>query len=202
MPLRALPYAPRMEPNPALISAVMAFEPPVHLFGGVAEDAWLHGSWVRPHEDLDVLVFRDELPRHLESAAALGFGPFEIRFQPLPDTPVVVGAFSEGSNLEISVYDRMPDGAPFFYMADGDDGIVRVFITHDMFDHPPSMIDGIEVRTVAPLVQYQIRAGIEIAGGFGPLRPKDVDAQRALQDRFFPGEAPESLAPTVVPLAG
>ena len=96
-------YAARMDANPELLSAVMAFEPPVHLFGGVAEDAFLHGSWVRPHDDIDVLVFRDDLPRHLENAAAIGFQRFEIRFQPLPDVPVVVGAIHRRSNLEISV---------------------------------------------------------------------------------------------------
>jgi hypothetical protein len=184
-----------------LLAAVMAFDPPVHLFGGVAEDALLHGSWVRPHDDIDVLVARGDLERHLDSAETIGFRVFEVRFEPLPDTPVVVGSVEGDLNLEISVYDRTPDGRPFFYMIDEHGGVVRVEMTTGIFDHPPSTIDGAEVRTVAPLAQHQIRAGIAAAGGFGPLRPKDVGAQRALEERFFPGVDPETLAPTIVPLA-
>ena len=195
-------YAARVDANPELLSAVMAFEPPVHLFGGVAEDAFLHGSWVRPHDDIDVLVFRDDLPRHLENAAAIGFQRFETRFQPLPELPVVVGAIHRRSNLEISVYDRTPDGTPYFYMVDADDQVVRVLMTTDMFDFPASTIDGVEVRTISPLAQYQIRAGIAAAGGFGPLRPKDVAAQQALYDRFFSDVALETLAPTIVAATG
>jgi hypothetical protein len=189
-----------MDDRLTLLESVMAFDPPVHLFGGVAEDALLHGSWVRPHEDVDVLVAREDLPRHLESARAIGFASFEVRFQPLPETPVVVGSIERGLNLEISVYDRTPDGRVFFFMIDEHDGVLRVEVTDGIFDQPPSTIDGVDVRTVSPLAQHQIRAGIAAAGGFGPMRPKDVEAQRALQERFFPGEDPEALAPTIVPL--
>lgn len=192
---------PTLDDRLRLIGAVMAFEPSVYLFGGVAEDAMLNGSWVRPHDDIDVLVERADLPRLLENAHKLGFGAFEIRFQPLPATPVVVGSIERGLNLEISVVDRSPDGNPFFYMVDEKDDVVRVEVTDGIFGYAPCMLDGIEVRTVSPLAQLQIRAGIAMAGGFGPLRPKDVTAQRALQERFYPDTPIESLSPTIVPLS-
>ena len=39
-----------------LLETLMTFEPPVHVFGGLAEDALFHGTWVRTHQDVDVLV--------------------------------------------------------------------------------------------------------------------------------------------------
>ena len=114
--------------------------------------------------------------------------------------PVVVGSIERGLNLEISVVDRSPDGSPFFYMVDERDDVVRVEVTDGIFGYALCRLDGIEVRTVSPLAQFQIRAGIAMAGGFGPLRPKDVTAQRALQERFYPDTPIEDLSPTIVPL--
>jgi hypothetical protein len=184
-----------------MLEALMGFEPAVFLFGGVAEDALLHGDWVRQHEDIDVLVERTDFPRQLENARELGFESWETRFQPLADTPVVVGSIERGLNLEISICDRSPEGRVFFYMVDGHDEVVRVELTDDIFGYQPSMIDGVEVRTVSPLALFQIRAGIALAGGFGPLRPKDVPVQQALHDRFFPEAAIEGLAPTILRLS-
>ena len=180
----------------------MAFEPPVYLFGGVAEDAMLQGSWVRPHDDIDVLVERADLPRQLENAHKLGFGAFETRFQPLAATPVVVGSIERGLNLEISVVDRSSGERPFFYMVDERDDVVRVEVTDGIFGYAPCTLDWIEVRTVSPLAQIQIPACTAMAGGFGPLLPKDVTAQRALQERFYPDTPIEDLSPTIVPLLG
>jgi hypothetical protein len=86
-------------------------------------------------------------------------------------------------------------------MVDEKDDVVRVEVTDGIFGYAPSMLDGIEVRTVSPLAQFQIRAGIAMAGGFGPLRPKDVTAQRALQERFYPDTPIESLSPTIAQLS-
>src|SRR5262245_66208290 len=71
-----------------LLDALMAFEAPTHLFGGVAEDALLYGSWVRPHEEGDVLVHRPDLDRALAEGRALGFEEFEVRSEPLPASPL------------------------------------------------------------------------------------------------------------------
>jgi len=183
-----------------LLDALMAFETPAHLFGGVAEDALLFGSWVRPHDDVDLLVHRPDLDRALAEAGALGFEEFEVRFEPLPDTPLVLGCILNGHNLEISVHDRTPEGRVFYYMVGAAGRVVRVFLTDGVFDHPPTAIDGVQVRTVSPLAQYQIRAGIAATGAFGPLRPKDLTAQQALRERFFPGIDPDELEPSIEPL--
>ena len=80
----------------------------------------------------------------------------------------------------------------------GQDGrLVRIDLSDGVFDHPVSNLDGVAVRTVSPLALYQIRAGITMSGGFGPLRPKDTISQEALRTRFFPGASLESLQPTL-----
>jgi hypothetical protein len=179
----------------------MTFEPPVHVFGGFAEDALLHGTSVRAHDDVDVLVGRDELEAQLRNAQAIAFTSLEVRFAPIEGVPVVIGTTNGELNLEISVYDRIPEGAIFFHMLDADRRLVRIELSDGVFDHPMSTVDGVAVRTVSPLALYQIRAGITMAGGFGPPRPKDVTSQEALLTRFFPGASPESLQPTLTRLS-
>jgi hypothetical protein len=69
-------------------------------------------------------------------------------------------------DLEISVYDRTPEGPIFFHMLDADGTLVRIELSDGVFDHPMSTLEGVAVRTVSPLALYQIRAGITMAGGF------------------------------------
>jgi hypothetical protein len=82
-------------------------------------------------------------------------------------------------------------------MLDADGTLIRIELSDGVFDHPMSTLDGVAVRTVSPLALYQIRAGITMAGGFGPPRPKDITSQEALRTRFFPGASRESLQPTL-----
>jgi hypothetical protein len=184
----------------SLFEALMRFEPPVYLFGGFAEDALLHGSVVRPHEDVDVLVSRDALERQLENARAIGFAFEEVRFQPSEGKPVVIGTGDGNINLEISVHDLTDEGGVCFFMVDERDRLVRIELSDGVFDHPTSQLDGVAVRTVSPLAQMQIREGIRMAGGFGPPRPKDIPVQQELIARFFPGVPVERLRPTVTDL--
>ena len=108
---------------------------------------------------------------------------------------MVIGATDGNLDLEISVYDRTTEGIVFFHIPDQDGRLFRVDLSGGVFDYPVSDLDGIALRTVSPLALYQIRAGITMAGGFGPPRPKDVTSQEALRARFFPDASPESLQP-------
>ena len=175
----------------------MTFAPPVHVFGGFAEDALLHGTSVREHDDVDVLVGRDELEAQLRNARAIAFSSPEVRYEPIEGMPMVIGTTDGHVDLEISVYDRTPEGTVFFHLFDADERLIRIELSDGVFDHPMSTLDGVALRTVSPLALYQIRAGITMAGGFGPPRPKDITAQEALRTRFFPGASPESLQPTL-----
>jgi hypothetical protein len=180
-----------------LLEAVMTFEPAVHVFGGFAEDALLHGTSVRSHDDVDVLVGRKELETQLRNARAFGFSSHEVRFEPIEGMPMVIGTTDGTLDLEISVYDLTTEGIVSFRIPDRDGRLFRIELSEGVFEHPPSDLDGIALRTVSPLALYQIRAGITMAGSFGPPRPKDVTAQDALRARFFPDASPESLQPTM-----
>jgi len=178
-----------------LLETLMTFEPPVHVFGGFAEDALLHGTSVRSHDDVDVLVGREELEAQLRNAVTIGFSSHEVRFEPVEGMPMVIGTTDGNLDLEISVYDRTTEGIVFFQIPNQDGRLVRVDLSDGVFDYPESDLDGIALRTVSPLALYQIRAGITRAGSFGPPRPKDVTSQEALRGRFFPDASPESLQP-------
>jgi hypothetical protein len=181
-----------------LIAAVMRFEPPVHVFGGFAEDAVLYGGVHRPHEDLDVLVGRHALTRQLENARDIGFAPFEVRFEAIPGRPLVLGATSGDLDLEVSAYDLTPEGTVLFTLPDADGALRQVHLSGGVFDHPPAMLDGVPLRTVSPLALYQIRAGLTMLGTFGSPRPKDIVSQDALRERFFPEASTERLAPAII----
>ena len=186
-----------VETYPELLAALLTFEPPVHIFGGFAEDALLHGRTQRPHDDVDVLVGRHELDVQVENARRLGFGPFESRFEPVAGRPLALGATMASLDLEFGVYDLTEDGMVSFAMTDDEGRPARIYLSDGVLDASLAMLDGVALRTVSPLALYQIRAGITIVGGFGPPRPKDLLAQEALRERFFPTADPESLMPLV-----
>jgi hypothetical protein len=184
-----------MESYGPLLEALMTFKPAVHVFGGFAEDALLHGTSVRTHDDVDVLVGREELEAQLRNARSIGFSSHEVRFEPIEGMPMVIGTTDGSRDLEISVYDQTPEGIVFFHIPDQDGRLFRVDLSNSVFDHPVSDLDGIALRTVSPLALYQIREGITMAGGFGPPRSKDVTSQEALRTKFFPDASPMSLQP-------
>jgi hypothetical protein len=184
-----------MDGYSTLLETLMTFKPPVHVFGGFAEDALLHETSVRTHDDVDVLVGRGELEVQLGNARAIGFSSQEVRLEPIERMPMVIGTTDGNLDLEISVYDRTTEGIVCFQIPDRDGRLFRVDLSDGAFDHPVSDLDGIALRTVSPLALYQIRAGITMVGSFGPPRPKDVTSQEALRARFFPDASPDSLQP-------
>lgn len=181
-----------MSRYPELIRELMRLEPKLWIFGGIAEDALLHGRLSRPHEDVDVLVFRDELDLRLDQAQALGFREFHVRMMPRSGEPLVLGAIEGDLNLEIVVFERDGEGGAYFDVP-VEEGMRRVWLPPGSFDHPRSLIEGVEVRTVSPLALYHIRAGV--AETFGGFRPKDRVAQAKLRKAFFAGVPEDELAP-------
>ena len=153
-----------------LVRALQALDPPCVLFGGVAEDAVLDGRLTRPHEDVDVLIGREDLPMRLEQVAELGYHDFETWLADSQGRPQVLHGVSNDVHLEISIFDddsfefTAPDGKRYvLHLPDGD------------VDDPPRTLDGVEVRTVSPLALFQAtRQGLIEIGAFGPPRPKDV----------------------------
>lgn len=53
-------------------------------------------------------------------------------------------------------------------------------------DDPPTVIDGVSIRTLSPLVLVHLRAGASATRAFGPERPgKDVVHQARMIETFF-----------------
>jgi hypothetical protein len=183
----------------ALVRAVLALEPPLFIFGGFAEDVLFNGRVARPHSDLDVLIYRDEVAARFDQFATLGFVDFEVWWESQPGLPLVYHAASDGIDLEPSVFERDGSGS-FFLIQDLAGRLNRIVLPEDTFEYPPIAADGLDWRVVSPLCLYQIRAAIETLGVFGSLREKDVAAQRILRTRFL-GDLEESeLLPRIVSL--
>ncbi len=180
-----------------LISELMVLEPPVHLFGGFAEDAVLYGKVPRPHQDVDVLIWLDQLAMRIEQVRAFGFDSFQVRFDG-PGHPLAVGAQSNGLDLEFCIGERDSRGRAFFYRPSST-GLQRCWLPTDALSYPTQNLGGVLVRTVSPLTLYQVR--VALAEVFGGMRPKDRSMQAALHDRFFAGLTADNLAPEVEAVA-
>lgn len=178
-----------------VLRAIAAWEPAAYVFGGVAEDALLHGRMSRPHEDIDLLVLRDDLDLRLQQAAALGFDDVHLRMAAGRDRPLVLGCFRGDLNLEFGVFERDEMGR-VYWEKPTPTGTARLYLPPDAFLHPPSTLQGAPVRTVSPLALYHIREGVRDL--FGGMRPKDVAAQTALRQRFLRGAPQRDLVPRVV----
>jgi hypothetical protein len=71
-----------------LIGAMSELDPPLFVFGGVAEDALLDRRLSRPHADVDVMVARDELDQRKRQCDALGFRDFEVNYEAIRGRPL------------------------------------------------------------------------------------------------------------------
>jgi len=184
-----------------LLRELTALDPPVFVFGSVAEAVLLDGKLNRSHGDVDLLVPRDELERKQRQLHELGFERFDVYYEPRPGRPLVLGSSRGELSLELNAVDYDEAGSPYFAV-DAGSGPVGIFVPPDMFDWPPTPVSGVQVRTVSPLALIQIRAGLEATAVFGPSRPqKDRPRQRRLLEKYFPGRDPDSLRPDIVRLA-
>lgn len=180
-----------------LINTAMQWSPAVYLFGGFAEDALLHGRIARPHTDIDLLVFLDELELGFQNAARLGFRTFETRWQVTPRGPLATGCISGGVDLEFCVMERTADGRAFFDTPAPRGGLHRNWLPQDAFSFPLQQLEAVTVRVVSPLFLFQTR---EILGKIFGLRPKDARVQGELRQRFFADSTDADLAPLTEPL--
>ena len=178
----------------ALIEGLAALEPPVFVFGGIAEDALLDGSISRPHGDIDVLVGRATLDLHLAQFGSIGFSDFDVFFEPQPGRPLVLGGVHAGQNLELGVFDELEPGIASFVLP-VEQGLVRIILPDDALRQPIGSIDGVPIRTVSPLALYQLREAFIHTGVFGPPRDKDRAAQARLRQELLTDVLESDLIP-------
>jgi hypothetical protein len=168
------------------------------VFGGFGEDAFLDHAMTRPHNDLDVLVLRNDLEQLRSSLKSLGFIDFEVYYEPLPENPLVLHSRNNGLDLEIGIADKDESGNHYFVTSDEHgEKQYKVTLTGNPFDFPPSTIDGVSIKTISPLAQYQIRAAFTKLNSFGKPESKHLAAQKRIKETFFPNKNEDELLPRI-----
>lgn len=179
-----------------IIELLASVEPPVYIFGGLAEDALLDGSITRPHGDVDVLVGRATLEQHVAQLGSMGFTTFEVFFESQPGTPLVLGSANGDLAIELGVFDELQPGKASFVLPVRS-GAVRISLPDDALRHPLGSIDGVPIRTVSPLALYHLREAIIHTGVFGPPRDKDRAAQARLRQELLVDTPVAELSPQI-----
>jgi hypothetical protein len=174
-----------------IVAELCKLDPPVRVFGGIAEEALLDGSVTREHGDVDVLVDRKALSRHRDAFESIGYPPLEVYFEVVSDQPLVLGTERDGMPLEVGVYDEI-DGVATFVLPT-EQGPTRFILPDDTLEHPVTEIDGTSVRTVSPLALYHLREAFLVTGAFGPPRDKDVTTQARLRDELLSNATEDDL---------
>jgi hypothetical protein len=177
----------------------MALDPPLYIFGGFAEDVLFNGRIAKPHSDVDMLVYRDDIDLRMEQFRSLGFTDWEVWWQPRPGLPLVYHSTSDGLDLEPSVFERDARGSSF--VIDDRAGVLhRVMLPEDTFAYPPIACDDLEFRIVSPLCLHQIREVIRTLGPFGEMRDKDIAAQSTLREQFLAHLSEDEIRPRITSL--
>jgi hypothetical protein len=185
----------------ALLRELSALDPPLFVFGSVAEAALLEGKLDASYGDVDVLILRSELELRLRQLDDLGFAPFTVYYEPRPDLPLVYGSTRGELALELSLLDIDPAGHPYF-VVHTDGGPISIAVPSDLFQWAPTIIDGVPVHTLSPLALVHIRAGATATGAFGPPRhEQDGARQSRLVDVFLSNVDPAQLEPTITPIS-
>lgn len=184
-----------------LIERISKFDPPLFLFRGVAEDVLMLGDIERPHGDVDILVRRHTLPSAKEQCEQLGFGSLQVFYEPRADLPMVLGGSDGTFDIELGVSDE-EDGEDFFVAGDSQGLLFRVDLPSDVYEYPPTLIDGLTIHTISPLALYQMRAAFGSLKTFGDLRPRDIEAQAQLLSIFLSDREADSWQPQITELSG
>jgi hypothetical protein len=184
-----------------LLGELASLQPPMFIFGGIAEEVLLDGELSSSHGDVDVLTRREQLKLQTEQLAELGFRDFAVHYEPIPRRPLVLGSSRGDLVLELNLLDYDEMGDPYFVVRI-EDGPVAISLPSDLLSWPPTIIDGVPIRTLSPLALVQIRAGLTATGVFGPPRPgKDGARQTRLIQAFFPDRDEEPLEPRIAAIA-
>lgn len=180
-----------------LIRQLGELSPIPFAFGGYAEDALLWGRTMRDHSDVDVMVRRGDLEEWMRQFATLGFDHFDTYYELIPGKPQVLNGELTGVHLEVSILET--DGERDYFVVEAGDRRFRMYMESATFSYPPSMIDGVWIQTISPLMLYLIRQSLVVTGAFGELRAHDAERQRALREILLAGGvAEDDLVPDVV----
>lgn len=164
------------------IAAINQRELPVLMFGGFAEDAWLHNEPSREHADLDYLGFREDVPVILSELEELGFeqvdveeGKDEPQKYVLRHGPVSVDI--------VPIEHKQEESGAYIDVRNYDDNVYRVELPGEVLDYPEQQLGDTSVRTTAPAMQVLTRRFFSETERL-PLREKDEVGQQQLLNQF------------------
>lgn len=187
-----------------LIAKLAALDPPLWFMGGYAEDALLAGRVTRAHEDVDVLIPREQQALLLAQLAELGFTDWETWGEAAPGVPFYLFGQNGELKIDVGIADES-DGAYWIrvhrlaFTVGGEEAPAgyQVRLPDALFDQPSVELNGIALTPISPLALYQLRAGIAQKNSFGPLSERHLDMLARLRERFFPDRTQEELLPPV-----
>jgi hypothetical protein len=163
--------------------------------GGIAEDALLYGAMTRDHYDVDMCLLRADVPIRIEQSGRLGFDQVLVKHN-VGGVPMVYEGHHGDLHVELGPMDVSESGELSF-VAPGSDGPIRVFLPDDTFKHAATAIDGTPIQTVSPRMLFGLRAGLQAAGGFGPLDEGDAATQRLIREKLLGDGTEEELQPRI-----
>lgn len=173
--------------------------PSLFLMGGLAEDALLHHTLTRPHDDVDGLIVRDELAARLRQLRSLGAADFETQLEEPPGHVLALSAHLDETTLDLWVCEPEPDGGYFLDVpGQPSPSLFRITLPADTFQHPITTLDGVTVQTVSPLALYHLRAASALTRHVGEKRAADEAMQERLRQAFLIGVDEQRLALKVV----
>lgn len=182
----------------ALLKNISSQNFPIFIFGGFAEEALLFGKTTRKHDDVDILTLRKDTDRMVKLFQTFGFKDYEIYLMDPSNHPTVLHSENDGLAVEICIFDVDKSGRLYFDIyGETDKERFRIYLAKDVYDYPKSKLDVIEIQTVSPLAQYQIRAGLNITMSFGGYREKDIKSQKELKKKFFADKKAVELVPEI-----
>lgn len=181
-----------------LLKKISQENPAIFIFGGFAEEALLFGKTTRHHEDVDILVLRKDLENYVKKFQSWGFQDYEIFLEDPSGQPTVLHSEQDGQAVELCIFDQDQEGNVYFdIFGETDSDKWRIYLPAGTFDHQKTSVDGVEIQTVSPLAQYQIRAALGQTGSFGGYRAKDIKSQKALKEKYFADKTEEELKPRI-----
>ncbi len=108
-----------------LLRELAPIEPPLFIFGGIAEAVLLDRALSPAHGDVDVLIRRDELESRTAQLAEHGFHDFAVYYEPRPGMPLVLGSSRGDLVIELNLLDHDANGSPFFAVRTEDGPVLR-----------------------------------------------------------------------------
>jgi hypothetical protein len=185
---------------PEWVKRIARLRPPVFIMGGFAEDALLGRGLDQPHQDLDLLVRREDLERFRAQMASGGVAEWAVALADPAGRPLLLQGHTpvESGGLEVEAYVAAREAGGGFSIevpAPGAAGRLRLFLPPDTFDFPATAAGDVAIQTVSPLALCLLRAASAQTRHSGDKRNRDLAVLAQLRAAFLAGYDDRQLQP-------